>query len=91
MHERDAAQAEMLIQALCHLRDKMINEVNWLENQESCREAAAVRREIDEAQAHIVRLRRRYLSHRIPVPQPGQQGRQPRPIATSPPPLPFGV
>jgi hypothetical protein len=52
MSERDAAQAEALIQALCDLRDKMIGQVNWLERHGSQLEATALRRDINEAQAH---------------------------------------
>ena len=61
MGERDAAQAEVLIRALCNLRDKMTTQADRLEKLDSQRDAAALRRDIDEAQAHIVGLRRRYL------------------------------
>ncbi|MFZ1161678.1 hypothetical protein [Mycobacterium sp.] len=55
--DRDAAQAEVLIQALCDLRDKMA----WLEKHDSQLDAAALRRDNNEAQAHIAQLQRRYL------------------------------
>ena len=57
--ERDAAQAKLLIQALCDLRNKMISQMRWLEKHDSQLDAAALRRDINEAQAHIVHLQRR--------------------------------
>lgn len=57
---RDAAQAEVLIRALCELRDKMISQMTRLEKHGSQLEAAALRRDLNEAQAHITRLHRRY-------------------------------
>lgn len=59
--ERDAAQAEALIRALCVVREKMISQMSWLEKHGAQLHAAALRRDINEAQAHIVGLRRRYL------------------------------
>ena len=78
MGERDAAQAEVLIRALCDLRDKMTSQANRLEKLDSQRDAAALRRDIDEAQAHIVGLRHRYLGVETPVPGPprGLAGRR---------------
>jgi hypothetical protein len=61
MGERDAAQADQLIRALCGVRDETIRQLSWLEQQGSHLEAAALRRDINEAQAHITRLHRRYL------------------------------
>lgn len=66
--EHDTAQAEMLIRAICDVRDKMISQMNWLENHDSQMDAAALRRDINEAQAHITRLHRRYLSGEAVVP-----------------------
>jgi len=31
-----SAQAEVLIRAICDLRDKMIGQMNWLEKHDSC-------------------------------------------------------
>jgi hypothetical protein len=61
MGDRDRAQAEVLIWALCDLRDKMLSQMDRLEKHGSRREAAALRRDVNEAQALISRLRRRYL------------------------------
>jgi hypothetical protein len=61
MGERDAAQAAVLIRALSDVRNKMISQVSWLEKHDSPREAAALRRDINEAQAHIAALQRRYM------------------------------
>ena len=73
MGERDAAQADQLIRALCDVRDDMIRKLRWLED--SKLETAALRREINEAQTHGNRLHHRYLGasapHRVP-PAPGQ-------------------
>ena len=49
--ERDAAQAEVLIQALCDLRDKMITQMRWLEKHNSQLNAAALRRDINRIQS----------------------------------------
>jgi hypothetical protein len=75
MSERDAAQAEALIQALCDLRDKMIGQVNWLERHGSQLEATALRRDINEAQAHIIGLQRRYSGRGVRAFQPVRQAR----------------
>ena len=61
MQKRDAAQADQLIRALCEVRDKTIRQLRWLGEQDSQLEAAALRRDVNEAQAHIIRLQRRYL------------------------------
>ena len=73
MGERDAAQAELLIRALCDLRDKMISQMTWLEKHIS--HATALRRDINEAQAHITRLQRRYLGGETAAPQRALQAR----------------
>lgn len=62
MGERDAAQAVALVRALCDLLDEMTRQLTWLEHRDSRLEAAALRRDITEAQTHINRLQRRYLS-----------------------------
>lgn len=78
MGERDAAQAAVLIKALSDVRDKMISRMSWVERYGARLEAAALRRDVNEAQAHITRLQHRYLgadaqaSH--PVRQTAQQG-----------------
>lgn len=59
--ERDATQADELIRALCEVRDKAIRRLDWLENRGSPVEAAALRRDVNEAQTHINRLQFRYL------------------------------
>jgi len=74
MGERDAAQAAVLIQALSDVRDKMINQVIWLEKHESQLDAAALRRDIHEAQGHIIGLQRRYLGGAVQS-QPVRQAR----------------
>jgi hypothetical protein len=61
MGERDAAQAVALIRALSDVRDKMVSQVTWLEKHDSQSDAVALRRDITEAQTHIVGLQRRYL------------------------------
>jgi hypothetical protein len=73
--ERDAAQAAQLIRALCELRDKMISQVTWLEKHDRQLDAAASRRDVNEAQAHITRPRRRYLSGDDQTSQPVRQAR----------------
>jgi hypothetical protein len=75
MGERDAAQAEVLIRALCDLRAKMINQVTWLEKHGSPLDAAGLPRDINEAQAHITRLQRRYLGGAPQASQPVRQAR----------------
>jgi hypothetical protein len=66
MGERDAAQADQLIRALCDVRDNTIRQLSWLGEQDSQLEATALRRDINEAQAHIIRLQRRYLGASTP-------------------------
>jgi hypothetical protein len=61
MGEREAAQADQLIRALCEVRDKTNRQLGLLGERASQLEAAALRRDINEAQAHITRLRCRYL------------------------------
>jgi hypothetical protein len=68
MGERDAAQADQLIRALCGVRDETIRQLSWLEQQGSHLEAAALRRDINEAQVHITRLHRRYVGGKPVVP-----------------------
>ena len=75
MGERDAAQAAQLIRALCEVRDKMINRMAWLEKHGAQLEAAALRRDIHEAHAHITRLQRRYLGGNVQAAQPARQAR----------------
>lgn len=73
--ERDAAQAAQLIRALCEVRDKMISQMTWLEKHDRQLDAAALRRDVNEAQAHITRLRRRYLRGDAQASQPVRQAR----------------
>jgi hypothetical protein len=71
MDERDAAQAAELVRGLRGQLHKMTNELVRLERQHVSgkssqasairREAAALRRDINEAQILIDRLQRRYL------------------------------
>ena len=75
MGEHDAAQAAQLIRALCEVRDKMINRMAWLEKHGAQLEAAALRRDIHEAHAHITRLQRRYLGGDVQAAQPARQAR----------------
>ena len=74
-----------MVRALCDLRDKMMGEVNWLERHGSPLDATALRRDINEAQAHIIGLQRRYLArgggHFNPFVRPGNTIR----AAPSPP------
>ena len=62
MDERNAAQAVVLVRALRDPLDEMTRRLVWLEHHGSRREAAALQRDIHEAQAHITRLQRKYLS-----------------------------
>jgi hypothetical protein len=78
MGERDAAQAAVLIQALTDVRDKMIVRVLWLEKHDSPLDAASLRRDINEAQAHIAGLQRRYLGGETAASQHAQQVRSAR-------------
>jgi hypothetical protein len=73
--ERDAAQAAQLIRALCEVRDKMISQMTWLEKHDRQLDAAALRRDVNEAQAHITHLRRRYLGEDGQASQPVRQAR----------------
>jgi hypothetical protein len=73
--ERDAAQAAQLIRALCEVRDKMISQMTWLEKHDRQLDAAALRRDVDEAQAHIIGLQRRYLGRSVQASQPVRQAR----------------
>jgi hypothetical protein len=75
MGERDAAQAAALIQALCEVRDKMIDRMTWLEKHDRQSDAAALRRDVNEAQAHITHLHRHYLGRDIRAPRPARQAR----------------
>ena len=75
MGERDAAQAAQLIRALCELRDKMISHLAWLEKHDRQLDAAALRRDVNEAQAHITRLRHRYLGGDVQTSPPVRQAR----------------
>lgn len=61
MGERDAAQAVELIRALCDALDEMTRQLSWLERRGAQLDAAALRRDINEAQTDIDRLQRRYL------------------------------
>jgi hypothetical protein len=71
--ERDAAQAAQLIRALCEVRDKMISQMTWLEKHDRQLDAAALRRDVNEAQAHITRLHRCYLGGDLQASQPVRQ------------------
>lgn len=75
MGEHDAAQAEALIRALTELRDKTITQVAWLERHGSQLDAVALRREVNEAQANIIRRQRRYLGGEPTAPQRIQRAR----------------
>jgi hypothetical protein len=74
IHARDATQAEVLIGALCDMREKMTDRMTWLEKHGSGLDAAALRRDINEAQAHITRLQGRFLGETA-APQRAQQAR----------------
>jgi hypothetical protein len=75
MGECDAAQAMELVRALCDALDEMTRHVAWLEHRGARLEAAALRRDINEAQMHISRLQRRYLGgdRRAPARQLAKQ------------------
>jgi hypothetical protein len=69
--ERDAAQAVELVRALCDKLGEMTYHLAWVESRDVTTtsqagtkrlEAAALRRDIAEAQRHIDRLQRRYLN-----------------------------
>ena len=72
--ERDAAQAVVLIRALSDVRDKMISRMTWLERHGAQLEAAALRRDINEAEAHIASLQRRYVGGEIAASQRVSRG-----------------
>ena len=74
MGERDAAQAVVLIRALSDVRDKMISRMTWLERHGAQLEAAALRRDINEAEAHIAGLQRRYVGGEIAASQRVSRG-----------------
>jgi|GEM_PF-7096254 hypothetical protein len=52
----------------------MISRVTWLEKHDAQLDAAALRRDISEAQAHITRLHRRYLGGDVQASQPRSPG-----------------
>jgi hypothetical protein len=72
MDTHDAAQALELVRALRHQLHEMTIKLTWLERQAANSstdrssairsEAAALRRDIDEAQIYVNRLQRRYLN-----------------------------
>jgi hypothetical protein len=66
MGELDAAQAVEPIRALCDALDEMTRQLPWLEHRGAQLEAAALRHDINEAQIHINRLQRRYLTSTPP-------------------------
>lgn len=68
--DRDSAQAEALIRALSSVRAEMASRVTRLDKHNARRDAAALRRDINEAEAHISRLRSRYLGIHDPQPSP---------------------
>jgi hypothetical protein len=84
---RDVAQAVELIRALCDQLREMTAQLGWVESRDvpgtnalACAmrsEAAALRRDIAEAQFHIDRLQRRYLNGGERIEQ-GPTGGQPR-------------
>jgi hypothetical protein len=85
--DHDAAQALELLRALRHELDEMTTQLAWVERQDvtgrngrACAlrlEAAALRRDIREAQFLIDRLQRRYLN--------GDERTQQRPAGRLPP------
>jgi hypothetical protein len=48
----------------------MIRQITWLEKHDRQLDAAALRRDVNEAQAHITRLHRRYLGGDVQASQP---------------------
>jgi hypothetical protein len=78
MDERDAAQAAVLIRALSDVRDEMISRMTRLERHGAQSEAAALRRDVNEAQAHIIGLQLRYLGGDVQASQPLRQAHQAR-------------
>jgi hypothetical protein len=95
MQESDPAQAAQLVRALCDQLREMTAQLAWADsrnvpgpNGHATRlDAAALRRDIAEAQMHIDRLQRRYLlgdQRPNAVQRPGAQrpnGTQPRSMA----------
>ena len=89
MGRREVAQARELVRAVRHELHEMTTELAWVERQEvtgrngrACAmrmNAAALRRDIQEARALIDRLQRRYLSgdERIQQRPAGRQRRAP--------------
>jgi len=74
MGEHDAFQAQVLIRTLCDLRNKLVTQLDWLEKHGSALDAASVRRDINEAEGHVDRLRR-CLEVDVPALQPLRQAR----------------
>ena len=78
MGDHDAAQAAELVRALRHQLREMLAQLAWVQRQDitgtngrACAmrlEAAALRRDIQEAQFHIDRLERRYLGRHLNPP-----------------------
>jgi hypothetical protein len=75
MGDSDAGQAVELVRALCDVLSEMTRKLPWLEHRGCRLEAAALRKDIIEAQTHINRLQRRYLSDRQAPVQLVQQAR----------------
>jgi hypothetical protein len=82
MGERNAAQAAQLIRALSDVRDELISRMTWLESRGARVDAAALRRDVNEAQTHITRLQRRYLGGDVQAAQPTRQARVARRTAS---------
>ena len=53
----------------------MISQMTWLEKHDRQLDAVALRRDVNEAQAHIIRLHRRYLGGDVQASQPVRQAR----------------
>jgi hypothetical protein len=68
-------EAAILIRALSDVRDSLISRMTRLERHGAQSEAAALRRDINEAQAHITHLQRRYLRGVMQASQPLRQAR----------------
>ena len=75
MDEVDAAQAVELVRALRDQLHQMTHQLAWLDRQDvtgtnsRASEAAALRRDINEANVFIDRLQRRYLNSDAPAPR----------------------
>jgi hypothetical protein len=65
----------------------MISQMTWLERRGAQLEAAALRRDINEAEAHIAGLQRRYVGQEIAASQHGRRddGRWARAAWNAPP------